>query len=277
MNFKHTLSNPSNLEKLKKMSERFNELFSLKDKVAIVTGSSKGIGESMARGLAEFGAKVVVSSRKQEAVDEVAAAFRADGLEATGIACHVGDEEQLKHLVAKTKELYGGVDILINNAATNPIFGPITDVPNSAFDKIMTVNVKSPFLLSNLCFPIMKERGGGSIIHISSVEGHRPGFGLGIYSVSKAALLMLTKNQAKEWGAVNIRVNAICPGLIKTKFSAAIWQNEAVRKQLESHIPVGRMGMPDEMTGLSIFLASGASSYCTGASFEADGGYLVAG
>ncbi|MEM6379647.1 MAG: SDR family oxidoreductase, partial [Bacteroidota bacterium] len=144
-------------------------------------------------------------------------------------------------------------------------------------DKIMGVNVKSPFLLSNLCFPIMQERGGGSIIHISSVEGHKPGFGLGIYSVSKAALLMLTKNQAKEWGAAKIRVNAICPGLIKTKFSSAIWKNEAILSQLESHIPSGRMGQPDEMTGLAVFLASDASSYCTGASFEADGGYLIAG
>ena len=181
------------------MSNRFEQLFSLKDKVAIVTGSSKGIGESMARGLAEFGAKVIISSRKQDAVDEVAARFKEDGLEATGIACHVGDEEQLKMLVAKTKELYGGVDILINNAATNPVFGPVTEVDSAVFDKIMNVNVKAPFFLSNLCFPIMQERGGGSVIHISSVEGHKPGFGLGIYSVSKAALLMLTKNQAKEW------------------------------------------------------------------------------
>lgn len=259
------------------MSKQFNDLFSLTGKVAIVTGSSKGIGKSMARGLAEFGAKVIVSSRKQDAVDEVAAEFRADGLEATGIACHVGDEDQLKNLVNKTVETYGGVDILINNAATNPVFGPVTDVPSETFDKIMGVNVKSPFLLSNLCFPIMQERGGGSIIHISSVEGHKPGFGLGIYSVSKAALLMLTKNQAKEWGAAKIRVNAICPGLIKTKFSSAIWKNEAILKQLEAHIPSGRMGQPNEMTGLAVFLASGASSYCTGASFEADGGYLIAG
>lgn len=256
---------------------QFHNLFSLKDKVAIITGSSKGIGKSMARGLAEFGAKVVVSSRKQEAVDAVAAEFKADGLEATGIACHVGDEDQLKHLVEKTVEIYGGIDILINNAATNPVFGPVNEMEGGLFDKIMSVNVKSPFLLSNLCFPIMQERGGGSIIHISSVEGHKPGFGLSLYSVSKAAILMLMKNQAKEWGYAKIRSNAICPGLIKTKFSAALWQNEALLKQLEQHLPTGRMGKPEEIVGLAIFLASDASSYCTGASFEADGGYLIAG
>lgn len=259
------------------MADRFKELFSLKGKVAIVTGSSKGIGESMARGLAEYGAQVVVSSRKQEAVDAVAAAFRADGLDATGIACHVGKEEDLQNLVERTREIYGGVDILINNAATNPIFAPLTDVPLSAFDKIMDVNVKAPFLLSNLCYPSMRERGGGSVINISSVEGHKPGFGLGVYSTSKAALIMLTENQAKEWGSAGIRVNAICPGLIKTKFSAALWQNEAMLKQLEQHLPISRIGKADELVGLALYLASDASSYTTGATFTADGGYLISG
>ncbi len=259
------------------MNTRIKKLFNLEGKVAIVTGSSKGIGESIARGLAEFGAKVVISSRKQEAVDEVAATFKAAGLEATGIACHVGKPEQLKALVDKTIETYGGVDILVNNAATNPVFGSITEVDDTVFDKIMGVNVKSPHLLSNLCYPSMKERGGGSVIHISSVEGHKPGFGLGIYSVSKAALIMLAKNQAKEWGSANIRVNVICPGLIQTKFSSALWGNEALLQQMEQHLPSGRMGQPDEMAGLAVFLASAASTYCTGSTFEADGGYLIAG
>ncbi|MEO0339230.1 MAG: glucose 1-dehydrogenase [Bacteroidota bacterium] len=259
------------------MNTRIKKRFNLEGKVAIVTGSSKGIGESIARGLAEFGAKVVISSRKQEAVDEVAAKFKAEGLEATGIACHVGKPEQLKALVDKTIETYGGVDILVNNAATNPVFGPITEVDEAVFDKIMGVNVKSPHILSNLCFESMKERGGGSVIHISSVEGHKPGFGLGIYSVSKAALIMLAKNQAKEWGAANVRVNVICPGLIQTKFSAALWGNEALLKQMEQHLPSGRMGQPDEMAGLAVFLASDAATYCTGSAYEADGGYLIAG
>jgi dehydrogenase/reductase SDR family protein 4 len=256
---------------------RITKRFRLDGKVAIVTGASKGIGEAIARGLAEFGAKVVVSSRNQEAVDAVAASFKADGLEAIGIACHVGDKEQLQNLVDKTVEAYGGVDILVNNAATNPIFGPITSANDDSFDKIMGVNVKSPFQISNMVHPIMEKRGGGSIIHISSVEGHRPGFGLGLYSVSKAALLMLTKNQAKEWGSDGIRVNAICPGLVQTKFSKALWSNDTVLNHVESQIPAGRMAQPDEMAGMAVYLASEAASYCTGGIYANDGGYLVAG
>lgn len=260
------------------MSEiKLNQQFDLKGKIAIITGASKGIGERMARGMAEFGAKVVISSRKQEAVDIVAQALRDEGLEATGIACHVGDDEQLKNLVDKTIELYGGVDILINNAATNPVFGPIAETEGEVFDKIMHVNVKAPFKLCNMVYPIMKSRGGGSIINIASVEGMKPSFGLGLYSVSKAALIMLTKNQAKEWGADGIRVNAICPGLVKTKFSAAIWQNDHILNQVEKHLPAGRMAMPDEMAGLAVFLASQAASYCTGSVFTADGGHMIAG
>lgn len=251
--------------------------FDLSGKVAIVTGASKGIGESIARGLAEFGANVVVSSRKQAAVDAVADAFRADGLEATGIACHVGDHEQLTKLVEATVSKYGGVDILINNAATNPTFGPLAEADPDVFDKIMNVNVKAPMVLANLCQPIMEKRGGGSVINIASVEGMKPSPGLGMYSVSKAALIMLTQSQAKEWGVNNIRANAICPGLIQTKFSAALWQNEAILKQVEAHLPAGRMAQPDEMAGLALFLASAASAYCTGGVFTADGGHMIAG
>jgi NAD(P)-dependent dehydrogenase (short-subunit alcohol dehydrogenase family) len=250
--------------------------FRLDGKIAIVTGASKGIGESIAKGLAMAGASVVVSSRNQEAVDAVAERIRQQGFEATGVACHTGSAEQLKELVEATLATYGGVDILVNNAATNPVYSPIADADASIFDKIMDVNVKAPFLLSNLVYPVMKERGGGSIIHISSVEGFKPSFGLGLYSVSKAALIMLTKNQAKEWGNDGIRVNAICPGLVKTKFSAAIWQNETVLKKFERKLPLGRMAMPEEMAGLAVFLASPASSYCTGETFTADGGYLIA-
>ncbi len=255
--------------------DQIKNLFSLEGKVTIVTGASKGIGEAIARGLAEFGAKVVVSSRKQEAVDAVAENFKKNGLEATGIACHVGDEEQLKNLVSKTVETYGGVDILVNNAATNPAYGPIAEADAGLFDKIMEINVRACFLLANLCYPVMKSRGGGSVINISSVEGLKPGLGLGIYSVSKAALLMLTQNQAKEWGRDGIRANAICPGLIQTKFSAAIWQNEAILKQFEKHLPAGRMAVPNEMAGLAVFLASPASSYCTGGVYTADGGFML--
>lgn len=250
--------------------------FNLEGKVAIITGSSKGIGESIARGLAEQGAKVVISSRKQAAVDEVVERFKADGLEAFGIACHVGDAEQRQNLVAKTIEHFGGVDILVNNAATNPTFGPLVKVDDAVFDQIMNVNVKACMVLANLCFSSMKSRGGGSVINIASVEGLKPSAGLGMYSVSKAAVIMLTQSQAKEWGSFGIRSNAICPGLIQTKFSAAIWKNEAVFKQFVNHIPAKRMAQPDEMTGLAVFLASNASSYCTGGVYTADGGYMVA-
>lgn len=254
-----------------------SDSFQLTGKVAIVTGASKGIGESIARGLAEFGAKVVVSSRKQEAVDQVAARFREAGLEAIGIACHVGDEEQLRQLVNKTKAKYGGIDILVNNAATNPVFGPLADADGAVFDKIMNVNVKAPMLLANMCRESMRERGGGSVINIASVEGQRPSAGLGMYSISKSALVMLTQSQAKEWGSDGIRSNAICPGLIQTKFSAALWTNEALLKQVEQHLPAGRMAQPDEMAGLAVFLAAPASAYCTGGIFVADGGHLIAG
>ena len=243
---------------------RIKQQFNLEGKVAIVTGASKGIGESIARGLAEFGAKVVVSSRKQDAVDAVAESFKKDGLEAVGIACHVGDEAQLKNLVESTVAKYGGVDILINNAATNPTFGPILQADSAVFDRVMNVNVKACMLLANLCYPVMKERGGGSVINISSVGGILASAGLGVYSVSKAALIMLTQCQAKEWGSAKIRSNAICPGLIKTKFSTALWKNEKILKQVERHLPAGRIAEPDEMAGLALFLASDASSYCTG-------------
>lgn len=256
---------------------RIKNKFNLEGKVAIVTGASKGIGESIARGFAESGAKVVVSSRNQEAVDAVAASFKKDGLEATGIACHVGDDEQLKNLVAKTIETYGGIDILVNNAATNPVFGPMTKSDGNLFDKMMNINVKSCFLLGNYCYPSMKERGGGSVINIASVEGLKPSFGLAIYSVTKAAVVMLTKSQAKEWGKAGIRANAICPGLIQTKLSSALWKNEALLKQMEQHLPSGRMAQPDEMAGLALYLASDASSYTTGSIITSDGGHMLAG
>ncbi len=251
--------------------------FDLTDKVAIVTGASKGIGEAIARGLGEHGAKVVVSSRKQEAVDEVAESFKKEGFEATGIACHVGDESQLDALFDQTVAKYGGVDILVNNAATNPTFSPLVENGSDVFDKVMNVNVRACHYLANKCYASMKERGGGSVINIASVEGLKPSQGLGLYSVSKAALIMLTKSQGKEWGSANIRSNAICPGLIQTKFSQALWSNEQILGQVTKHLPSGRMATPDEMAGLAVFLASDASSYCTGSVFTADGGHMIAG
>ena len=250
--------------------------FDLRGKVAIITGSSQGIGKSIAQGLAEQGAKVVVSSRKQESVDAVAADFRANGLEAVGIQCHIGDSLQRQSLIDKTIEKYGRIDVLVNNAAINPYYGPLEGSDEAVFDKIMEVNVKAPWLLSNLVLPHMKE-SGGSIINISSVEGLRPGFGLGLYSATKSALIMLTKNQAKEWGRYGVRANVLCPGLIKTKFSQGLWADEQLVSGLTKVLPLNRIAAPDEMAGMVMLLASDAGSYMTGGVYVADGGYMISG
>ena len=254
-----------------------NQRMNLDGKVAIVTGSSRGIGKAIARGLAECGAQVIISSRSQESCDEVAQKFAEDGLPATAMACHVGKEEDRRALVDKIADKHGRIDILVNNAAINPVYGPLEETEASVFDKIMNVNVKAPWQLSNLVLPHMQENDGGSIINIASVEAEKPGFGLGIYSTSKAALAMLTKNQAKEWGQHGVRSNAICPGLIKTKFSRALWVDDDTRAKVEHTLPSGRIGNPDEMVGLACLLASDAGSYMTGSVYTADGGYLIAG
>ena len=249
--------------------------FSLQDKIAVITGASKGIGEAIARAYAEAGARVVISSRKQDAVDAVAADLRAKGHEAVGIAAHVGKMEDLNRLVQQTLDTYGGIDILVNNAAINPVFGPILETDETVFDKIMQVNLKGPFELGKRVHPIMKTRGGGSVINISSIGGISPEPGLGIYSISKAALISLTKVMAKEWGDDHIRVNAICPGLIKTKFSTALWQNEKIKNMVLAQQPIKRIGLPEDVVGLALFLASEASAYCTGAVYMVDGGHVI--
>jgi NAD(P)-dependent dehydrogenase (short-subunit alcohol dehydrogenase family) len=250
-------------------------VFSLEGKVALITGASKGIGEAIAHLFAAYGAKVVVNSRKQEELDKVAAAINAKGGACTGVAGNAGDLAACKLLIEKTVELYGCIDILVNNAAANPVFGPVIDTEAWAFDKIISVNVKAPFELAKLAHPIMKQRGGGSVINISSIAGVTPDPGLGIYSVSKAALNMLTKVTAKEWGTDGIRVNAICPGLIKTKFSQALWQDEKMLNHFVKRLPIARMGTAEEIAALALFLASDASAYSTGALFMADGGTTI--
>ena len=260
------------------MSEmRIKNRFNLDGKVAIVTGASKGIGESIARGLAEFGAKVVVSSRKQEAVDQVAESFNQDGLQATGIECHVGNKDHCEALIDKTIEKYGRLDILVNNAGTNPYFGPITDMSPEAYQKTLDINLGAALRLSSLAHPHMKAQGAGSIIHISSIEGMHPSEHMAAYNISKAGLIMLGKNQAVEWGKDNIRVNTICPGFVKTKLSAALWENEKMRNGILNATPLNRIASPDEMAGLAVFLASDASSFCTSASILNDGGILSGG
>ena len=250
-------------------------LFELDGKGALITGSSKGIGLALAEVLAEYGAKVVVSSRSQDSVDEVAKNLRAKGHTVMAQACHVGDSEQRKILVNKTIETYGGIDILINNAAINPVFKGLESMSEEIYDKMMNVNLKAAFDLSNLCFPYLKDSKGSSIINIASVEGLKPSFGLGLYGVTKAALIMLTQVQAKEWGKYGIRSNAICPGLIQTKFSSALWQNETIMKQVVKELPAGRMAQPQELTGLAVYLASDAGSYSTGGIYTVDGGHMI--
>lgn len=256
--------------------KRIQPLFQLDGKIALITGASKGIGEAMARGVAEFGAKVVVSSRNREAVEAVAESFRADGLKATGIASNMGNVEEAQALVDKAVEAFGGLDIIINNAAANPVFGPIQQTEERAFDKIIEVNLKGPFELCKKAYPILKQRGGGSIINIGSIGGLTPEPGIGIYSVSKAAIINLTKAMAQDWGADNIRVNAICPGLIKTKFSEALWRDEAILERFLQDIPLERIGTADDTAGLAVFLASDAAAYCTGGVYMIDGGYSAA-
>jgi len=256
-------------------NNRIQPLFQLDGKVALVTGASKGIGEAMARGLAEFGARVVVSSRKQESVDAVAEVFKGDGLEATAIAANMGNIEDIHALVDKTIKAYGGIDIIINNAAVNPVFGSIQNTDERAFDKIIDVNLKGPFELCKKAHPLLKQRGGGSIIHISSIGGLKPEAGIGIYSVSKAAINNMTQAMAQDWGVDNIRVNAICPGLIKTKFSEALWNDEKILDRFIQHIPLNRAGVPDDVAGLAVFLASDAAAYCTGGLYLVDGGYTA--
>jgi len=253
-----------------------SKLFSLEGKVAIVTGASKGIGEAIAQGLAAYGAKVVVSSRKQDAVDATAAKIKEMGYEASGVAAHMGDMEQVAELAKKTIELYGGIDIIVNNAATNPVFGPIENTDVTAIDKIMDVNLKGPFELAKAALPSMQERGGGSIINISSIGGVKPEAQIGMYSVSKAAIINLTQAMAQDWGKHNIRANVICPGLIKTKFSEALWQNEKIANRFTANLPLQRLGETEDLIGTAVFLASNASAYCTGSTFTVDGGYLVA-
>lgn len=254
---------------------QISSTFELNNKVAIITGASKGIGKAIARALGQQGAKVIVVSRKADAVNETAAEFRNEGIDATGIAAHMGDPAQIKALVEQTIQTYGGIDILVNNAAINPVFGPILQTDNTVLDKIMDVNVKGPLELCRLTHPHMKERGGGSIINISSIEGITPGLGLGLYSISKATLIAMTKVLAKEWGADKIRANVICPGLVQTKFSEALTGNEKILKMVLAKQALPQLATPEDIAGLALFLAADASTFCTGSIFTADGGYTI--
>lgn len=254
----------------------YKEMFDLTGKVAVVTGGSRGIGEAIAMALAEHGAKVVLSSRKIEGLNAVKAKIEAAGGEAIAIPAHMGKLDSLEALVTGAMDAYKTIDILVNNAATNPIFGPIMETADEgAFDQIMNVNVKGVFFLTKMVAKIMLENGKGSIINISSEAAIKPTPFLGVYSVSKAALDMVTKSFALELGGQGIRVNGIAPGLVKTHFSKALWSNDMIKQVAESKIPRGSMGQPDEIAGLAVFLASDASAFLTGQTVIADGGAML--
>lgn len=250
--------------------------FSLAGKVAIVTGGSRGIGRSIAIAMAEAGADVCVAARKPEALEETVAAIEATGRKGIAVPTNVRDLEGLQKLVDETKSQLGRIDVLVNNAATNPVFGPVANLDERAWDAIMNTNVKSAFFLSKMVRDAMKEHGeGGSIINVSSTGGLRASQGLGGYSVSKAAVIMLTQVCAKEWGVDGIRVNCIAPGLIKTEFSRALWDNEAILKNSLTQSPLRRIGDPDEMAGACVYFATAASSFTTGQTLVLDGGGLA--
>ena len=251
-------------------------LFDLTGKVAIVTGASRGIGYEIAKAFAGAGAKVVLASRKEPELD--AAAFRIvreTGGELLVAATHTGDSEAVNALVANTISIFGGVDILVNNAATNPHFGPIMTAEESHWAKIIDVNVVGYFRMVKACVPSMAARGGGSVINMASVAGKTPLENMGVYCVSKAAVLMLTEVLAGELAAQQIRVNAVAPGFVKTKFSAALWQSQQIYDAVVQAIPQRRMAEPSELAGIALYLASDASSFTTGATFVVDGGQLI--
>ncbi|HXU25085.1 MAG TPA: SDR family oxidoreductase [Tepidiformaceae bacterium] len=250
--------------------------FSLAGKVAIVTGGSRGIGRSIAVALAEAGADVCVAARKPEALEESVAAIRATGRKGIAVPTNVRDLAALQNLVDETKKQLGRIDVLVNNAGANPLFGPVQNIDERAWDMIMNTNVKSCFFLSKMVREAILEHGeGGAIVNVSSTGGLRASTGLGGYSVSKAAVIMLTQVCAKEWGVDGIRVNCIAPGLIKTEFSRALWENEAILKNSVQGGALKRIGDPDEMAGAVVYFATPSSSFTTGQTLVLDGGGLA--
>ena len=250
--------------------------FDLTDKVAIITGSSRGICRSIAETMAGLGARVVVSSRRAEGCESVAAAIRDRGGEATVIPCNVSRKNEVDALVAGTLTHYGQIDILVCNAAVNPVFGPLAQLSDEAFDKIMGANVKSNIWLANLVIPGMAARGGGAVVIISSIGGLRGSDMLGAYGISKAADFALARALAVEWGPRNVRVNCIAPGLVKTDFARALWEDEARLAVRTARTPLRRIGLPEEIGPIAAFLASPAASFITGEIIVADGGVTIA-
>ncbi len=250
-------------------------LFDLSGQVAVVTGSTRGIGKSIAEELGKAGAKVVISSRKSDACEATRAELAQKGLTVMAQPCNVGRKEEVSALVAAAIKAWGKIDIMVCNAAVNPYYGPLGGLSDEAFDKVMNSNVKSNLWLANLVIPGMAERGGGSVIMVGSIAGLKANTIIGAYGISKAADHMLVKNLAAEWGPKNVRVNAIAPGLVKTDFAKALWEDDKLRKAREDATPLRRIGEPQDIGGIAVFLASKAAAFMTGQCIVADGGVTI--
>ncbi|AMN47688.1 short-chain dehydrogenase [Steroidobacter denitrificans] len=251
-------------------------MFDLSGQVAVITGSSRGIGRAIAHALAQAGARVVVSGRKLPACETVVEEIRETGGEAVAVPCNVSDKTQLEHLVSMAIDTWQRLDIVVCNAAVNPYFGPMTGMSDAVYDKIMNSNVRSNFWLCNIAGPHMVRSGGtGCFILISSIGGNQGSDTLGVYGMSKAADYALTRNLAVEWGPRGLRANCIAPGLIKTDFSRALWENPELLAGVEEATPVRRIGQPEDVGGVALFLASRAAAYVTGQVLVVDGGITV--
>lgn len=253
----------------------FTKMFDLTGKIALVTGASRGIGESIARCLADFGAHVIISSRKAEGCETVAKGIQSAGGKADALPCHIGELDQIDQLYAEIEQRYGRLDILVNNAATNPHFGAIWETDPGAFQKTVDVNIRGYYFMSSRAARMMISQGSGSIVNVASVNGVIPGPLQGIYSITKAAILSMTKSFAKECGPKGVRVNALVPGLTDTRFASVLIKNETFLNKMLEHVPLGRAAQPDEMAGAVLYLVSQAASYTTGACLTVDGGYLL--
>jgi NAD(P)-dependent dehydrogenase (short-subunit alcohol dehydrogenase family) len=253
------------------MSDRF----ALENKSAIVTGATRGIGLAIAKGFVEAGARVAICGRKQESVDAVVSEFGDHADRVLPVAAHVGNADEIDKLVEKAEAELGTINVLVNNAGTNPYFGPIVDSEEWAWDKTLGVNLKAPYLLSKRVAKGMIESGGGSIVNISSIAGLQAAPQQGIYSVSKAGLIMLTKVMARECGRKGVRVNCICPGVIKTHLSKALWEDEERSRAFIQNKALGRIGTTEELVGAALYFASDASSFTTGAVLQIDGGMVI--
>lgn len=252
-----------------------HDMFSLSGKVALITGSTKGIGLSIATTMAKAGAKVVISSRKEAVCNEVAESLTKEGFDAISIPCHIGDKAQLQNLVDTTLATWGKIDVLVCNAATNPVYGPLSQLTDEAWDKIMDTNVKSTFWLCNMVLPSMAEAGSGSVILLSSIAAFKGNDKIGCYGMSKAAEAAHSRNLAVEWGPKGIRVNSIAPGVIVTDFAKALVEDPNRKAIVENQTPLRRLGQPEDIAGIAQFLASPASAYVTGQLIVADGGTTI--